>query len=71
MVVEKKQTESPQSRSINAHPLDPLSFDEIDLASSIVKNQADLGRELLFETIMLLAPSKKEVLSFIPGNWLY
>ena len=68
MVVERKEPETAQLNRIIAHPLDPLSFDEIDLASSIVKTQADLGRELLFETIMLIEPPKKEVLSFVPGT---
>ena len=68
MVVEKEKIKPVQTNKINSHPLDPLSFDEIDLASSIVKNLAGLGRELLFETIMLIEPPKEEVLSFVPGT---
>ena len=51
------------------HPLDPLTYEEINIASKIVKTKSNLGKELLFETIMLIEPSKEIVLSFKPGDY--
>ena len=68
MVEEINKTLQASEKNMNCHPLDPLSYEEISLASSIVKNKANLGMELLFETIMLKEPPKVQVLSFIPGT---
>ena len=68
MVVEDKEIRKSGTNSRVLHPLDPLSFDEINKAVSIVKNKGNLGRELLFETIALREPTKKEVLAFTPGK---
>ena len=68
MVRDIKQAVDMPERNLSLHPLDPLSYEEITLASSIVKNGADLGKELLFETIMLKEPPKEQVLSFTPGK---
>ena len=68
MVVEDKEIRKSGTNSQVLHPLDPLRFDEINKAVSIVKNKGNLGRELLFETIALREPTKKEVLAFTPGK---
>ena len=68
MVVEDKKIRRSSTDISVSHPLDPLGFDEINKAVSIVKNKANLGRELLFETIVLREPPKKEVLAFAPGK---
>ncbi|MBA46840.1 MAG: tyramine oxidase [Dehalococcoidia bacterium] len=51
-----------------SHPLDPLTYEEINKVSHIVKSASNLGKELLFETIMLIEPSKEIVLSYKKGN---
>ena len=51
-----------------AHPLDPLRVDEISKAASIVKSKAGLGDHLLFETIVLREPPKKDVLAYKQGT---
>ena len=68
MVVEDEKSQETLIQNINPHPLDPLSLDEITQTSLIVKSKGNLGKELLFETIMLREPSKKEVLSFNLGD---
>ena len=47
-----------------SHPLDPLTSEEINLVTSIVKNKSNIGKFLLFETITLIEPPKNQVLSF-------
>ena len=68
MVVAKNNSSLSKSPTSSRHPLDPLTFEEINLSSSLVKEQAHLGRELLFETIMLIEPPKSEVITFVPGD---
>ena len=51
-----------------SHPLDPLTSEEINLVTSIVKNKSNLGKFLLFETITLIEPPKNQVLSFSLGD---
>ena len=51
-----------------SHPLDPLTSEEINLVTSIVKNKSNLGKFLLFETITLIEPPKNQVLSFNLGD---
>ena len=53
MVVEDEKSQKTLLQNINSHPLDPLSLDEITKSISIVKSKENLGKELLFETIML------------------
>ena len=67
MIVENREEQATESEKLNTHPLDPLSFSEINTVVSIVKDKAELGKELLFETIVLREPSKEDVLSFLPG----
>ena len=64
----KNKSQEIKLNNVISHPLDPLSFDEINEVTNIVKNNSNLGKELLFETIMLLEPSKKTVLSFRKGD---
>ena len=54
MVEAKSSSKEVISNNNFFHPLDPLSFDEINKTTKIVKNNANLGKELLFETIMLI-----------------
>ena len=68
MVVAKNNSSLSKSPTSSRHPLDPLTFEEINLSSSLVKEQANLGIELLFETIMLIEPPKSEVITFVPGD---
>ena len=68
MVVAKNNSSLSKSPTSSRHPLDPLTFEEINLSSSLVKEQAHLGIELLFETIMLIEPPKSEVITFVPGD---
>jgi len=51
-----------------SHPLDPLTSEEINLVTSIVKNKSNIGKFLLFETITLIEPPKNQVLSFNLGD---
>ena len=68
MVEAKSSSKEVISNNNFFHPLDPLSFDEINKTTKIVKNNANLGKELLFETIMLIEPPKEEVLAFKIGD---
>ena len=67
MIVENREERVTELDNISRHPLDPLSFDEINTVVSIVKDKANLGAEVLFETVVLREPSKEDVLSFLPG----
>jgi primary-amine oxidase len=50
--------------SAPSHPLDPLTPDEIRLASAAVRKAHDLGAGMMFETISLHEPDKSVVHSF-------
>jgi len=65
--ISKNISEEMKSNNIS-HPLDPLTYEEINKVSHIVKSASNLGKELLFETIMLIEPSKEIVLSYKKGN---
>ena len=67
MNISKNISEEMKSNNIS-HPLDPLTYEEINKVSHIVKSTSNLGKELLFETIMLIEPSKEIVLSYKKGN---
>ncbi len=67
MNISKNISEEMKSNNIS-HPLDPLTYEEINKVSHIVKSASNLGKELLFETIMLIEPSKEIVLSYKKGN---
>ncbi|CAN5664507.1 primary-amine oxidase [soil metagenome] len=51
-----------------AHPLDPLSAQEIELTTSILKNTHETTSSSLFASIALLEPAKSTVLNFKPGE---
>jgi primary-amine oxidase len=50
------------------HPLDPLTADEIEAASSILRDQQQLANSARFVSIALNEPAKAAVLSFQPGD---
>ena len=50
------------------HPLDPLSADEVQAASSILKKERSLDAGHRFVYVMLNEPAKKDVLAWKPGN---
>ena len=51
-----------------AHPLDPLSKDEIVVAIEVLKNSGKITDVSRFPTIVLNEPPKEEVLKFKPGD---
>lgn len=51
-----------------AHPLDPLSKDEIALAAKVLKDAGRATAASRFQTIALNEPPKSEVLDFKPGD---
>ena len=51
-----------------AHPLDPLTSEEIVRAASILRAQRQLGPRVRFETIVLKEPEKELVRNFSPGD---
>ena len=50
------------------HPLDPLTADEVQAASSLLKKERGLDAGHRFVYVMLNEPSKKDVLALKPGN---
>jgi Cu2+-containing amine oxidase len=50
-----------------AHPLDPLTPDEIRRVAAAVRATHDLGAGMMFETISLHEPDKRAVHSATPG----
>jgi primary-amine oxidase len=53
---------------MNAHPLDPLSADEIRLARSVVRQRPELSEQVCFPSIRLSEPPKQVVRDFRPGQ---
>jgi len=51
-----------------AHPLDPLSAEEIASAVRILKDMKNFPKEILFSTVQLNEPPKAEVWSFKTGT---
>lgn len=51
-----------------AHPLDPLSAQEITAALSILTSQQQLGSRVRFETVVLQEPPKDTVLNYQVGD---
>jgi primary-amine oxidase len=61
-------TTAPRQASTVAHPLDPLTADEIRSAVAIVRTERpDLGRPT-FPLVVLREPPKAEVVAFAPGE---
>lgn len=50
------------------HPLDPLSLEELALASSILKREKNLHDKCRFPYLHLAEPDKREVLAHVPGQ---
>ncbi|PXW23436.1 primary-amine oxidase [Paraburkholderia caballeronis] len=55
--------------STSAHPLDPLSLDEMQLACDVVKASQPLDAHGRFPVVELREPPKAEVLAFTPGAY--
>ena len=51
-----------------AHPLDPLTAEEILRACAVVKDAQQLGAECRFALVHLHEPAKAEVLAYQPGD---
>ena len=68
MVVEDKNDMRISSQHAHQHPLDPLSYEEINISSEIVRSKASLGAEILFETIVLREPDKELILNWKQGQ---
>lgn len=51
-----------------AHPLDPLTEDEISVAASIVREKKHLDAQMRFETIVLDEPTPEEIDAFDAGQ---
>ena len=64
LVVKSKKSIHTNKRGVDSHPLDPLSAEEINRSVTVVKKNSNLGKELLFETIVLREPSKEDVVDF-------
>jgi len=68
MTVTSRATEEASLLAPVSHPLDPLTADEIAVASSILRAEQQLGARVRFETVVLYEPDKKAVLDFQPGD---
>ncbi|MGZ4430291.1 MAG: primary-amine oxidase [Gaiellales bacterium] len=58
----------PQSHTAAAHPLDPLSGEEIEAAVRILRSARGLGEQVRFVSVELREPSKDTVEAFRPGD---
>ena len=67
MTISDKTKEKASTHAGVAHPLDPLTADEIARASSILKSERQLGDRVRFETVVLHEPDKQSVIDFLPG----
>jgi primary-amine oxidase len=56
------------TRAAVAHPLDPLSADEIRTAVRVVRSERNLGETVRFGLVALREPDKELVLSHSPGD---
>ena len=68
MTISTKAPAQASSVPASAHPLDPLTAEEIAGASAILKEQRQLGPRVRFETVVLREPDKDAVLRFQPGD---
>ena len=68
MTVTSRAAEEASLLAPVSHPLDPLTADEIAVASSILRSEQQLGGRVRFETVVLYEPDKKAVLDFQPGG---
>src|SRR5438045_3014246 len=51
-----------------AHPLEPLTPEEIQQASTLIREQQALSEYVRFASVTLYEPSKQEVLAFKLGD---
>jgi primary-amine oxidase len=58
----------PQSLPAAAHPLEPLTADEVSRAVRILRSECHLGDAMRFVVVTLHEPAKETVLSFRPGD---
>ena len=68
MTVISRATEGASLLAPVSHPLDPLTAEEIAVASSILRSERQLRGRVRFETVVLYEPDKKAVLDFQPGD---
>src|SRR5688572_22482026 len=52
--------------ALSAHPLDPLSAKEIEIAAQVVKAAKEFPKGALFPSVELLEPAKADVLTERP-----
>ena len=55
------------SVTVQQHPLDPLTADEINAAGKVLRAAPQFPADALFATIVLKEPSKSDVLAYKPG----
>ncbi len=60
--------QSSRSRSPIAHPLEPLTIEEVTAAVSIIRRKRHLGNQFRFPCVTLHEPSKSVVIDFHPGD---
>jgi Cu2+-containing amine oxidase len=53
-----------------AHPLEPLTADEVTAAVAILRRERRLGERVRFMSVTLREPPKQAVLAFRPGDAL-
>ena len=61
-------TIAPQSLPAAAHPLEPLTADEVAQAVRILRSECQLGDAMRFVVVTLHEPAKETVFSFRPGD---
>ena len=64
MTTLKKAPEAAETRSQTAHPLDPLTPDEIVRAVEILNRDQEIGTRVRYETVVLNEPPKDDVLAY-------
>ena len=67
MVTEQQATDTAAATRPNAHPLDPLTSDEITSATALLNSSQD-SELLRFVTVSLREPEKPVVAAFRPGD---
>jgi primary-amine oxidase len=69
-IIDKKadQAPPPPAAPAPAHPLDPLTADEMERSVGILRQQKDVPEGVLFPVLTLHEPPKEKVLAFHPGQ---
>jgi primary-amine oxidase len=60
--------EIPAPAGVVAHPLEPLSADEIATAVAILRDERDLPESIRFSYVALDEPAKDELDAYVPGS---